>query len=112
MFIIPFVQVAITLQPGIKLQTIFLWQLDLFAPATSVATNGLHLKGDMKIWLESMQKTQKISLWIVQITSIMHVLWKCLMNFGGQAVINFKFGFILLVFKQFYLHYLYLSISQ
>src|SRR5271154_3107364 len=31
--------------------------------------------------------------WIVQITSIIHVLRKCPMNFGGQAVINFKFGF-------------------
>jgi len=33
-------------------------------------------------------------------------------EFWGQEVINFKFGFVLLVFKQFYLHYLYLSISQ
>jgi hypothetical protein len=112
MFIIPFVQVAITLQPEIKLQTIFLWQLDLFAPPTSVATNGMHLKGDMKTWLDSMQKTHKIYLWLVQITSIKHVLRQCPMNFGGQEVINFKFGFVLLVFKQFYLHYLYLSISQ
>src|SRR5271170_3028988 len=70
------------------------------------------LKGDMKTWLDSMQKTHKIYLWLVQITSIKHVLRKCLMNFGGQEVINFKFGFVLLVFKQFYLHYLYLSISQ
>ena len=49
------------------------------------------LKGDMKIWNKFWGIIQIISLCRVQITLIMHVSWKCLINFGCHIVINFKF---------------------
>jgi len=49
------------------------------------------LKRRYEIWNEFWGIIQIVSLCRVQITLIIHVSWKCLINFGCHIVINFKF---------------------